>query len=401
LLGWATYYLLSREPVTSKVANSVLATASMLLCLGLLESVAFVGMVDYRLLIAPPQALMVRLKPWENPANLLDPELVHVHRPLQKFVGEAPGDLVGWLDIATDKRYHVDVQYDSRGYRNDHELTRAPVVIVGDSFVEAAFVPQKQLLSSQLSERMGVEVANLGVSGYGPQQELIVLRRHGLALQPEIVLWLFFEGNDLIDLRRYDEIMQDWQATIDEYHGFWRRSFTVNALDALIAYLAPEPQIDGAEAERRSCWVAAGQAGKQRMYFAYAGAPLATQDLESLEKAKDILSRAQQESAARNAQLVLVFVPTKFRVYHDLCEFAPDSYGQQWVLNDLPARLETWSGEQGLPFLDLTPALQEAAAQELVYFTDDGHWNDKANDVAAQMLDSFIRDHALRKVALD
>src|SRR5262249_25131700 len=44
---------------------------------------------------------------------------------------------------------------------------------------------------------------NLGVSGYGPQQELVVLKRFGLPRNPRLVVWQFTEWNDVIDAQVY------------------------------------------------------------------------------------------------------------------------------------------------------------------------------------------------------
>ena len=78
-------------------------------------------------------------------------------------------------------------------------------MIVGDSFVEGLHVAEPDLISARLAERLGEPVANLGRTGYGPQQELEVLRRHGLAMHPRAVVWAFYEGNDLQDVATYDD----------------------------------------------------------------------------------------------------------------------------------------------------------------------------------------------------
>jgi hypothetical protein len=49
-------------------------------------------------------------------------------------------------------------------------------------------------------------VANLGQSAYGPQQELAVLKRFGASLGPRLCIWTFYEGNDLDDVERYEQL---------------------------------------------------------------------------------------------------------------------------------------------------------------------------------------------------
>ena len=46
---------------------------------------------------------------------------------------------------------------------------------------------------------------NLARGAYGPQQELIVLKRYGLAYEPRFVVWQLFEGNDLVDAEAFAE----------------------------------------------------------------------------------------------------------------------------------------------------------------------------------------------------
>lgn len=394
LLFWALYFAISRQPNRSKAINFSLATFSIGMCLALLELPAMAGLLNYSRLISPPQsAQFTRIKPWMDPNNRLDRELVHLRQPGLKIQGETTGDLVYWLQIENGQTYPIDARYDQNGFRNEREINQADIAVIGDSFVEAGLVPSEQLFTTLLAQHLNVEVANLGQSGYGPQQELVVLRRFGLELQPKVVMWLFFEGNDLLDVKRYEDQMKDWERTIQQMDSFKTRSLTKNTLDLIVALTEPQPQASGEKAEQRSCKVAGGpeEAG-QVLYFAYVGAPLHAEDLASLEKAQQVLLEAQALSAENGTRFVLAFVPTKYRVYSDLCEFPPESLAASWQVNDLPQRLERWASDNGIPFLDLTVPLKEAAqAGQLVYYTDDGHWNGAGNQAAARMAAAQIQ----------
>lgn len=390
----ATYLISSRAMSPSKLANCILPAVGMFVAVGMLELPAWLGMIDYRRVISLPQSVLyTKIKPWNNPANLLDPELIHIHRPGQRFAGETVGDLVFYLGIATDQHYYVDIQYDQNGFRNDPPLSEAPVAAFGDSFLEAGLVDQASVVTSQLAQRLRVPVANLGQAGYGPQQELITLRRFGLALHPKLVLWFFFEGNDLLDVARYESMTRDWAATVNGLNGFPERSFTRNALWALAGYTSPKLTQDTDEARKRSCRVQTGSAAAGKtIYFAYPGEPLSADDLTSLDKTEEAILQAQKTAQDNGAALVLIYIPIKYRVYRDDCLFPQDGYGNTWILNDLPTRLESWSEAHGLDYFDLTPALREAAATgDLVYFPDDGHWNARGNEVAARAVDAYLR----------
>jgi hypothetical protein len=78
-------------------------------------------------------------------------------------------------------------------------LTR--VVVLGDSVAFGLHVSDEQTFCSILDGRdNGLEVANLAVQGYGPDQELLVLEREGLRLEPDVVVLSFCMANDFADV---------------------------------------------------------------------------------------------------------------------------------------------------------------------------------------------------------
>jgi hypothetical protein len=392
-LVWGIYFLLGRETPLKKMAKCVLTTISFLILFAMLEAPAVLGLIDYSKIISPPAEINItRIKPWDNPANILDKELMHIHPPNRRIVGETTGDIVPWLGIPTDRRYQIDVQYDSNGFRNDHDIEQAPLVVIGDSFIEGVLVPQADLVSSRLSRLLGTEVANLGQSGYGPQQELATLRRYAVGLRPRVVLWFFFEGNDLLDVPRYEEFVRNWESISSRRDSWKQRSFVMNGLHTLAGFTSPTLQPNEVEARRRSCQIQTGPGGEtETLYFAYPGVPLSEEELSSLATAQNCMLDARKVSRDNGARLVIIYVPNKFRVYCDSCNYTDDGYGKLWKPNDLPSRFETWCKLNEIEFLDLTPALKESASRgELVYFTDDGHWTPKGHEIVARTVSQLV-----------
>jgi hypothetical protein len=77
---------------------------------------------------------------------------------------------------------------------------RTRVVVVGDSIAFGFGVADEQTFPHQLDVRdNGIEVGNLAVAGYGPGQELLVLEREALGLDPDIVVLAFCLRNDFVD----------------------------------------------------------------------------------------------------------------------------------------------------------------------------------------------------------
>lgn len=103
------------------------------------------------------------------------------------------------------------LRYNGAGFRDrDHTLAKPGGVfrlaVLGDSFTEARALPLDATFWSVAGKRLAtcpalggapVEVLNFGVSGYGTAQQLITLRNHVLAYQPDLVLLAFYSGNDV------------------------------------------------------------------------------------------------------------------------------------------------------------------------------------------------------------
>ena len=79
------------------------------------------------------------------------------------------------------------------------------IVILGDSFSEAAQVELHQTYWSRLKERLNAvapdywEVMNLGVGDYGTTQQLLVLEQIGMSFRPDVVILQVFPLNDVMN----------------------------------------------------------------------------------------------------------------------------------------------------------------------------------------------------------
>ena len=123
----------------------------------------------------------------------------------------------GWIvrpnfqEFVTGPEYSLPLQFNSAGLHDtDHTLEKADnvfrILLVGDSFAQAAQVQEVQTAHQQLedilNEKLGhperiFEVINAGVSAWGASQELVYYREQGRLYQPDLVLLLFFTGNDI------------------------------------------------------------------------------------------------------------------------------------------------------------------------------------------------------------
>ena len=89
---------------------------------------------------------------------------------------------------------------DEHGFNNPRWESNPEIVLIGDSFAEGACVDFGEDMAGQL-RHSGRNALTLGGAGAGPLIELATLREYATHLKPKILLWVYYEGNDLPDLK--------------------------------------------------------------------------------------------------------------------------------------------------------------------------------------------------------
>jgi hypothetical protein len=372
LLAWGGVLLLARRRRGEIVKGFVVTSATLVCAVLFLETLVALHLADFRVLFGTPAA-----QPWSHPGNLVDPALLHLHRPHDDFVWDG-----------------VRYRYDRNGFRNAVDVSGADVVVIGDSFVEGWGVTADELVTSRLAADLGrARVVNLGQSWYGPQQELEVLRRFALPLHPRTCVWAFFEGNDLQDVQRYAAASKVWPELSRRNHSFFLRSFTKNALHRLRRVLEERLGEDATGTLGYPSGVFRERGGANvRIFFEYKAHRLTAVEEGALGEVRRVMGEAGRLCRARGADLLVVFVPTKDRVYKRLCRFEAGAEPLRWASNDLPRRIGGLAGKDGASFLDLTPGFAEKAARgDVLYFPRDSHWSPAGHAAAAAAIAGAIR----------
>jgi hypothetical protein len=114
---------------------------------------------------------------------------------------------LGWFPIpnsvaAFTGSRTISVQHNSLGLRDiEHERTGRPAVLfLGDSFVWGYDVEAGERFTELLrAELSGIEIVNVGVNGYGTDQEYLLLNRIWSAFRPDVVVLMFTTSNDRDD----------------------------------------------------------------------------------------------------------------------------------------------------------------------------------------------------------
>ncbi|UCG34331.1 MAG: hypothetical protein JSU68_06770 [Phycisphaerales bacterium] len=287
--------------------------------------------------------------------NLPDPELGFVRKPNVTWKGRAYDDPEARI---------VAYRTDENGFRNAPGLGRAEVVFIGDSFTEAGNMPEELTFVRLVGEQLGVTTANLGRSYYGPQHELIVLKRYALDYSPRTIVWVIFEGNDLLDAQRYLRGVLNTPDAASSRRSAWssRSLLTWRLLKPL--HKAP-PREHG-----EGTWLLRLPSCEQEEadFTVLYDPQLPHHSPQAWDATTQCLREGFEFCRRHEIEMLVVFIPVKFRVYGPFVRLITS---EQEYLGPLPVDLQqptdfgselaAFCHEIGCPYLDTWPALLAAA----------------------------------------
>jgi lysophospholipase L1-like esterase len=350
--------------------------------------------------------------------------------PLRVF---PPHQQVGKL--FTDQHAVASVMTDETGFCNvplaDGARRQAELVAVGDSFTWCTAVRPQDAWVSRLGEITGLDAYNLGLGGVGIYEYLQILTVYGLRLQPRTVLLNYYEGNDLRDAlvyRKHREGGGDPAAEAkpglvgrikQSVHGIFDativgRSYAANLAlaSAIQAYLTIKD------------WWGVAEPVNFRYAFRFPDGRMAfnleNTDLDEVAHARALrdgrISLAVLEDGLRRFielgrrhgfEPVVLYTPSAYTAYGDYVEFEDPALGElmPWFSQAQRDFLRSKGEVLGYRFVDLTPALQQAASEHggraLLYFPTNVHLSQLGNDVVAKALaDVLARDIPSRPTAV-
>lgn len=291
-----------------------------------------------------------------------DPQLGWSPRPLAQDWHETP-------------EFRVPVRINSHGFRSDREYSYEPpagirrIVAVGDSFTFGHGVMADEAFPAVVERKLpGTEVINLAVSGYGVDQQLLMLTHRGFRYQPEVVLL----GLYVPDIFRNDDL----------YHGRYAKPrFELRRGGELVLTHVPVPELDGPPPPPQGL-------ARSRLYrlletkLEYRGFG------DSWGLTEAILKRMNEETEAAGARLVAAIIPTEGAVYGGGVD--------RWLQAQTTAKVAAILRRQGIEHLDLTPILAAEAAQkpgERLYYPRDGHLTPAGHEAAGKAVLPHLGPH--------
>jgi len=268
------------------------------------------------------------------------------------------------------------------------------IVVLGDSFMEALQVSHEDSLPHRLGELLDdlsgrrVEVVNAGVSGWGTADQLVWLRRLGLALEPDLVLVAMTLHNDVSDnlaLRHHDLV-----AGLPRARPRTEMPLLAYAPLELKGWLASHSHLYRLITERLRGGEIQTRAGALASHVT---ALMRRQPDEQIRQGWQLtrhhLDEIHEATRASGARMAIFMIPLAVQLDDRVfAEFlASHALDPNEVQLDRPQQVvREWGAAARVPVIDLLPAFQTRVATDprLLYIPADGHWNEAGHELAAQ-----------------
>jgi lysophospholipase L1-like esterase len=251
----------------------------------------------------------------------------------------------------TGTYYGVKIETNSMGFRDTECAVEKPngktrIIALGDSFTLGWGVEFAETFSQRLEHLLAergypVEVINMGVGNYNTTMEVELFKWKGLALDPDVVILMFFVNDpEPVPPRRP---ALTYAAIKHSYFGAF-------LFDRLVRVRARFIKSFEWDRYYRSLYSARNEANIRA----------------NMQAVKDLIATCR----AGGIRLLIVNIPEM----HDLKNYR-FGYATDYIRN--------LAEEGGVPFLDLLPALAAYEPESLWVSPEDPHANSRANAVMA------------------
>lgn len=266
--------------------------------------------------------------------------------------------------------YDVAVETDSHGFRDDEVGPKrgTRILLLGDSFTMGYGVERPQIFADLLEAALQVEVVNAGTGGYEIVHQVAVLAEHAATLDPDLVLYVLYLGNDLAQNDEWERAADGrLRSLVRDYPVQRPREWKLARLARDFAYGVRQRR-----GEREGEWL------PFEGYLGLCERDLGPEAEKDYRDADRWLGEVAAEADRLGKPLLVLLMPYRSMVEPSALEGlrakVPD-LDQRYDLDrpgrEIAARLTA----RGIPFADATEALRDAFRRsgEPLYFPLDGH----------------------------
>jgi lysophospholipase L1-like esterase len=273
------------------------------------------------------------------------------------------------------------------------------LAIIGDSFVFGV-VPRAANFVSDIQRyadgaQANVEVLNMGIPGAGPKNYLRMIRKDAVDRQADIVGVVLFLGNDLLQSHP-DFDTRIWigdarEVLVSPFSAGWSMEYSslarmVRASSRMLRERLSAPH-EGTFTRRSFLEI-------ERQRQAVFETPMPTFIRECYSSLVDIVQQMKAVADAHGMTLFVVLAPDEIQIERDLQMEVSRTSGADRANYDygaLPGNLANDLESAGVATLNLQSAFEARGTTEALYATNDTHWNEAGNAVAANAIWTFLQ----------
>lgn len=321
-----------------------------------------------------------------------------------------------WYEFSTDEMGFPNSEYE---WQDAYDI-----VIAGDSFTIRT-APTTWI--ERLQAKTGSDILTLGAPSWSTLNEAEAIKLYGLDKNPDWVIVMFFEGNDLINTAQYLERQASglsWREYDLQDVSWERRMLTPHLFRYFWAQIQPEEE--SAPPKYRYPVTASTEVGEIDTVLKDIHLLPLSADYETLARSDEfaavqtVLLDLKERVEAQNGRFLFVYIPSKEHVLwsriwdetdvnnilertvtvslsegdHGKLMYDPTylNYDQFNANHSAQEQLFTdFMQEAGIEFLNLTPLFWQATiANGEMYHYADPHWNQAGNDLAADAVFEYL-----------
>jgi hypothetical protein len=402
--------------VTARIPEILLLSGSLAVSLAMGEAVLRV----YAPLVRQPFLVSEYVENEQGKFCVYDPKLGWIGKP------DMDSDY-----SALDCRHRV--RQNKYGFRGtEHSFLRTSkkrIVALGDSFTWGFGVEDAEIFTSVLERESDppVEIVNLGVTGYGTDQEYLLWRSLGVRFRPDEVLLTIVPENDVWNnvwgvMSGYPKPVFQFMkqggyrilnqpvplSETDHWRPYGLPTWLTERGGSIISQRHVLARVAAHSALVSSIITALARNDGLRLWLtrrhilsipdpdwfwepSMHTAPPHPVTLAHWDTLFRLIGLLHSDVLKNGAKLRVLIVPESFQVYPDLWEqfklaktLPP---GARWDRDATNRRITAYCREHGIPVTDPLPALREAAKTNLfLYYPWNGHWTAAGHRLVARQL---------------
>lgn len=316
------------------------------------------------------------------------------------------------------------IEINSDGFRGPEVALNRPagsyrIALLGDSFIAAFEVPFEQSVGELLGRRLSalrgtpVEVLNFGVGGYGTTQELLTLQHEVWKYSPDLVLLAVTTGNDIFDnelplsrgyrpyyVFRGEDLVRDSSfLSSAEYRNraVWTRRLLRVVQQSRLVQVVNRVRHVWRKSERQEDNEEAVPGDELGLRDEVQVPPTTRDWREAWRVTEGVLRLIRDECRRKDTPFGMVTLTRGIQVTP--VREKKEKFLQQLGAKDLfypERRLAEFGKREGIPVLNLAPAMAKQAEERQVYFHAHhdnlgvGHWNREGHQAAAELIAPWV-----------